>query len=122
MSENARPTTHALFAGNHDAVSWNDFTAGMDRFTISSTERRCNICDNTDGVCAAYASDDASNGDSSASPSSKESQSGNGLSPVLNGVIGVMALAGTLGLEVLALLVDGYRIVNKGRLRLPFRR
>lgn len=113
-SDDAEPTAYALFGGDQDVISWNDFTAGMDKFAISSTERWCNVCDNTDGVCAAYGSDGSSNGDVSASSSSKESQSGNGLSPVVNGVIGAMVtLAVILGLEALVLLVGGYRIVSK---------
>jgi hypothetical protein len=113
-SEDAEPTTYALFGSNQDVLSWNDFTAGMGKFAISSTDRWCDVCGNTDGVCAAYGADDSSNGDASASSSSKQSQSGNGLSPVVNGVIGAMiAVAVILGLEALVLLVGGYRVVSK---------
>jgi hypothetical protein len=109
------PTAYALFGGDQDVVSWNDFTTGMDKFAISSNERWCNICGNTDGACAAYGSDASSNGNASASSSSnKESKSSNGLSPVVNGVIGAMVtLAVILGLEALVLLVGGYRVVSK---------
>lgn len=112
-SEEAEPTAYPLFGSDQDVISWNDFTAGMDKFAISSTNRWCNVCGNTDGVCAASSSDDSSNG-ASASASSKESKGGNGLSPVVNGVIGAMVtLAVVLGLEALVLLVGGYRIVSK---------
>jgi hypothetical protein len=85
----------------------------MDKFAISSTERWCDVCSNTDGACAAYATDNASNGNASTASSSKK-ESGNGLSPVVNGVIGAMVtLAVVLGLEALVLLVGGYRIVSK---------
>jgi hypothetical protein len=111
-SEDAEPTAYALFGNDQDVISWNDFTAGMDKFAISSTERWCDVCSNTDGACAAYATDDSSNGGASTASSSKES--GNGLSPVVNGVIGAMVtLAVVLGLEALVLLVGGYRIVSK---------
>jgi hypothetical protein len=114
-SEGAEPTAYALFGGDQDVISWNDFTTGMDKFAISSNERWCNVCGNTDGACAAYGSDDSSNGGAStAASSSKESKSSNGLSPVVNGVIGAMVtLAVILGLEALVLLVGGYRIVSK---------
>lgn len=116
-SDDAEPTAYALFGGDQDVISWNDFTAGMDKFAISSTERWCNVCGNTDGACAAYGSDDSNNGDASASSSSKEGKSSNGLSPVVNGVIGAMVtLAVILGLEALILLVGGYRVVSKKRL------
>ena len=113
-SAESEPTAYALFGGDQEVISWNDFTAGMDKFAISSDERWCNVCGNTEGSCAAYASDDSKNGSSSASTTSKESKSGNGLSPVVNGVIGAMVtLAVVLGLEALVLLVGGYRIVSK---------
>lgn len=112
-SEDAEPTAYALFGNDQDVISWNDFTAGMNKFAISSTERWCDVCSNTDGACAAYATDDSSNGDASTASSSKK-ESGNGLSPVVNGVIGAMVtLAVVLGLEALVLLVGGYRIVSK---------
>lgn len=112
-SEDAEPTAYALFGNDHDVISWNDFTAGMNKFAISSTERWCDVCSNTDGACAAYATDDSSNGDASTASSSKK-ESSNGLSPVVNGVIGAMVtLAVVLGLEALVLLVGGYRIVSK---------
>jgi hypothetical protein len=113
-SADHEPTAYAMFGGDQDVISWNDFTAGMDKFAISSNERWCDVCGNTDGACAAYGSDSSSNGDASASSSSKDSKSNNGLSPVVNGVIGAMVtLAVILGLEALVLLVGGYRIVSK---------
>jgi len=112
-SEDAEPTSYALFGSGQDVISWNDFTAGMDKFAISSTERWCDVCSNTDGACAAYATDDSSNGDATTASASKK-ESGNGLSPVVNGVIGAMVtLAVVLGLEALVLLVGGYKIVSK---------
>ena len=113
-SEESQPVPYALFGGNQEVITWNDFTAGMDKFAISSDERWCNVCGNTEGSCAAYSSDGSQNGSGSASATSKDSKSGNGLSPVVNGVIGAMVtLAVVLGLEALVLLVGGYRIVSK---------
>jgi hypothetical protein len=112
-SEDAEPTAYALFGHDQDVISWNDFTTGMNKFAIGSTERWCDVCSNTDGACAAYATNDSGNGNASTASSSKK-ESGNGLSPVVNGVIGAMVtLAVVLGLEALVLLVGGYRIVSK---------
>jgi len=114
-SDDSEPTVYPLFGGDQNVISWNDFTDGMDKFAIRDTEHWCDVCGNTDGTCAAFASDASNNGDPSASSSSSsENASGNGLSPVVNGVIGAMVtLAVVLGLEALVLLVGGYRIVSK---------
>lgn len=109
----SQPIAYPLFGSGQEVIGWNDFTAGMDEFAIRSDENWCNVCGNTDGSCAAYSSDSSNNEDSSASASSK-SDSGNGLSPAVNGVIGAMVtLAVVLGLEALVLLVGGFRIVSK---------
>jgi len=116
-SEASEPTAYPLFGGEQNVISWSDFTDGMDKFAIRDTQHWCDVCGNTEGTCAAYASDASNNGDASASSSSSSSSgsaSGNGLSPVVNGVIGAMVtLAVVLGLEALVLLVGGYRIVSK---------
>ena len=110
----SEPIAYPLFGGEQNVISWNDFTTGMDEFAIRDTEHWCDVCGNTEGTCAAYASDASKNGDASASSSSSKSAGGNGLSPVVNGVIGAMVtLAVVLGLEALVLLVGGYRIVSK---------
>lgn len=113
-SADSEPIAYPLFGGEQNVISWNDFTTGMDEFAIRDTEHWCDVCGNTEGTCAAYASDASNNGDSSASSASSKSAGGNGLSPVVNGVIGAMVtLAVVLGLEALVLLVGGYRIVSK---------
>jgi hypothetical protein len=114
-STDSEPTAYPLFGGEQNVISWSDFTDGMDKFAIRDTEHWCDVCGNTEGTCAAYASDASNNGDASAAPSSSSKDAGgNGLSPVVNGVIGAMVtLAVVLGLEALVLLVGGYRIVSK---------
>lgn len=108
----SEPTAYPLFGSGQETLSWNDFTAGMNKFSVSSTEQWCTACGNTTGTCAAYAPQ-SSDGSSSASTSSA-SESSNGLSPAVNGVIGAMVtLAVVLGLEALVLLVGGYRVVSK---------
>lgn len=112
----SEPVAYPLFGSDRDVITWNDFTTGMDKIAIRNNERWCDICGNTEGSCAAYASDASSNG-GSASASSSSERSGNGLSPAVNGVIGAMVtLAVVLGLEALILLVGGFRIVSKKRL------
>ena len=108
----SEPIAYPLFGSGQETLSWDDFTTGMNKFSVSSTEQWCTACGNTTGTCAAYVPQ-GSDGSSSASTSST-SQSGNGLSPVVNGVIGAMVtLAVVLGLEALILLIGGYRVVSK---------
>lgn len=112
-SEDAAPTAYPLFGGDREVISWNDFTTGMDKFSITDDQHWCEVCGNTEDSCAAFASSDAGNDGASAS-SSSESKSGNGLSPAVNGIIGAMVtLAVILGLEALILVVGGFRIVSK---------
>lgn len=112
----SEPTPYPLFGSGQTALSWKDFTTGMDNFAIRDNEHWCTICGETDGTCAAYASESSGNDGASASASSGE-KSGNGLSPAVNGVIGAMVtLAVVLGLEALILVVGGFRVVSKKRL------
>nr|POE65294.1 hypothetical protein CFP56_34961 [Quercus suber] len=110
----SEPVQYPLFGSGQDALSWNDFTTGMNKFAISSTKQWCNTCQNFTGTCAAYAPDGGSSSSSDSSSSSSSGSSGNGLSPAVNGVIGAMVtLAVVLGLEALVLLLGGLRVVSK---------
>lgn len=110
----SEPIAYPLFGTGQDAISWDDFTDNMDKFSVGTTEQWCTACGNTTGTCAAYAPNGAS---SSSSSSSEGSGSGNGLSPAVNGVIGAMVtLAVILGLEALILAVAGLKVVSKKRL------
>lgn len=109
----SEPVAYPLFGTESTTISWNDFADNMNKFSVGSTEQWCTACGNTTGTCAAY----APNGASSSSSSSEKSGNGNGLSPVVNGVIGAMVtLAVVLGLEALILAVAGLRVVSKKRL------
>lgn len=111
------PVQYPLFGSGMEALSWNDFTDGMNKFAIGNTEKWCTECRNFTGTCAAYA---PSSGGSASSTISSGSGSGNGLSPAVNGVIGAMVtLAVILGVEALILLVGGMRVVSKKRLQSP---
>lgn len=108
----SEPIAYPLFGSGQDALSWNDFEAGMNKFAIHNTEQWCNTCGNFTGTCAAYAPQGSGSSDSGSTTSAEKS--GNGLSPAVNGVIGAMVtLAVVLGLEALILLVGGYRVVSK---------
>ncbi|KAK4570044.1 hypothetical protein LTR86_003014 [Recurvomyces mirabilis] len=110
----SEPTVYPLFGSGQDVLSWNDFTAGMNKFAVGTTKEWCSACGNTTGTCAAYQATGTSGGSSSGSSPSASAKSGNGLSPAVNGVIGAMVtLAIVLGLEALILLVGGYKIVSK---------
>lgn len=113
-SDISEPAAYPLFGSGQEALSWNDFATGMNKFAIRNTEQWCNTCQNFTGTCVAYAPSGSS---SSSSSSSGSGSSGNGLSPAVNGVIGAMVtLAVVLGLETLILLVGGLRVVSKKRL------
>jgi hypothetical protein len=110
-SADSTPTAYPLFGTGKEVIPWNDFVTSMDKFSIGSTQAWCTACGNSTGTCAAYAPS-SSSGNNNASAQNK--QSGNGLSPVVNGVIGAMVtLAIVLGLEALVLLVGGLRVVSK---------
>ena len=114
----SEPTAYPLFGSNSQNLSWADFISGMGKFSIGDQNDWCSACGNTTGVCSSSILSSSSNGGNSSSTLSTNSNgSGNGLSPAANGVIGAMVtLAVILGLEMLALLLGGYRIVSKKRL------
>ena len=116
----SEPVAYPLFGTGQEAISWNDFVTGMDKFALGTTEAWCTACGNFTGTCAAYASSgsgSSSSGGSSSSSSDAKAYKGNGLSPAVNGVIGALvALAVVLGLEALIMLLGGMRLVSKKRL------
>ena len=107
------PANYPLFGSGQEAIGWNDFATGMNKFAVGTTEEWCTSCGNSTGSCAAFASS-SSTGSNSTTAGETLKKSGNGLSPVVNGVIGAMVtLAVVLGLEALALAVFGLRVVSK---------
>ena len=109
------PIQYPLFGTGQMDLKWNGFMDKMNDFSIGDTGAWCHACGNTTGICEAYASGSSSSGSSS---SASCRGSGNGLSPVVNGVIGAMVtLAVGLGIEVLILLVFGLTVVSKQKLR-----
>ena len=113
-SNNSEPVAYPLFGSGQEAISWNDFTAGMGKVAIDGTEQWCTSCGNFTGTCAAYAP--ASNSSSSSS-STGSSTAHHGLSPAVSGVIGAMVtLAVLLGAAALFMTVGGMRLVSKKKL------
>ncbi|RAO65935.1 uncharacterized protein BHQ10_001947 [Talaromyces amestolkiae] len=102
-------TAYPLFGGSEIELPWSDFVTQTQKFAITSQDQWCQVCGNTTGVCATST---ASTSSSSASASS--SSSGSGISNAVAGVIGAMVTLGViLGLEVLAMLLGGLRLVKK---------
>lgn len=103
-------TAYPLFGGSEVELPWSDFVTQTQKFAISSQDQWCQVCGNTTGVCATST---ASTSSSSASASSSSS-GGSGISNAVAGVIGAMVTLGViLGLEVLAMLLGGLRLVKK---------
>ena len=120
----SEPVAYPLFGSNQTIISWNDFVTGMNKFAISDQGSWCTACGNSTGVCAGYgstsnssSSSSSSGSGSSSSTSSTSSSHSGGVSKAVAGVIGAMVtLAVILGLEILLLLIGGFRIVSKRRL------
>lgn len=103
------PTPYPLFGGSDLSLSWNDFTSKMGAFEVATTEKWCQVCGNTTGVCAAVSS--STKGGNSGS----KSGSGGGMSLAVAGVIGALVtLAVVLGVEALIALLLGLRVHRKG--------
>ncbi|PTB81327.1 phosphoglycerate mutase-like protein, partial [Trichoderma longibrachiatum ATCC 18648] len=104
---------YPLFGQKQTTLSWNDFKAGISKFAVASTQDWCTVCGNTDGTCAANATD-------SSSPSAQSDdhhEGGSGISRPVAGVIGALVTLGViLGLEALVLLLGGLRLVKKSTL------
>ena len=111
-SNTSEPVAYPLFGGSSDSIPWNDFVTQSNKFAIHDQASWCSACGNSTGVCA-VASTSSGSGSSSSAPSS---QKRSGMSNVVAGVIGAMVtLAVILGLEILFLLVGGFRVVRKTR-------
>ncbi|MCJ1447885.1 MAG: hypothetical protein MMC23_008397 [Stictis urceolatum] len=113
-SNSSEPVAYPLFGRTENELSWADFQSGMQKFAVGTQTDWCKACGNTTGVCAG-ADALSSDGGDGASPSS--GGSGGGMSKAVAGVIGAMVtLAVILGVEMLILLLGGFRLVSKKRL------
>ncbi|KKY22638.1 putative histidine acid [Phaeomoniella chlamydospora] len=115
-SNSSTPTVYPLFGGSETLLSWSDFVSSSNVFAISDQAQWCTACGNTTGVCAGYSSS-SSTSSSSSSSSSSSTKFHHNMSNAVAGVVGAMVtLAVILGLEILVLLIGGFRIVSKKRL------
>ncbi|KAL9103710.1 MAG: hypothetical protein Q9163_001259 [Psora crenata] len=106
------PTAYPLFGGQATEMSWDDFTAGMNRIAIGTQAHWCSACGNSTGVCASGA------GAASASRAEGSNTGDGGPSKVVAGVIGAMVtLAVILGVEAVVMSLAGLRLVRKIRMR-----
>ena len=106
-----------LFGGSANDVSWDDFRNGMDKFAVGDQADWCRMCGNSTGVCAGQSAGSAGAGSGGSGAASASSDGGNGISLPVAGVIGAMVtLAVILGVEALAMLLFGLRLVSKKRL------
>ena len=114
--------TYPLFGGSDYSVSWTDFQTNMNKFAVQTTQDWCTKCGNSTGTCAAYSKSGSSSGSSGSSGSSSSSSPSGGkhMSAAIGGVIGAfVTLAVVLGLEFLAMLCCGFRLVSTGRRASP---
>ncbi|KAF7586243.1 hypothetical protein BBP40_009212 [Aspergillus hancockii] len=110
---NDAPKEYALYGGSSATIPWKNFVEETKKIAVTSTPEWCKACGNTDGKCAAYVSGGEGSDSGSAGVNSK---SEGGVSRPVAGVIGAMVtLAVIFGLEVLFLLVGGFRITKKRR-------
>lgn len=112
-SNSSEPVAYPLFGNTENAISWNDFSNGLNNFAVSTTEDWCHKCGNTTGSCAQFSSDS-----NSPSTSSQNSNGGGShMSAAIGGVIGAfVTLAVVLGSLAALMLLGGFRLVSKKRL------
>lgn len=108
-SDSSEPTPFPLFGQKEMALSWDAFTAGMNKFAINGQDAWCKACGNTTGVCTGSAP--------ATTTAAMPSSGSGGVSKAVAGVIGaIVTLVVVLGLAVLLMLVGGFRMVNKKRM------
>ena len=111
-SNTSEPTAYPLFGniGAKPEISWTDFVAGMNKFTIGDQKDWCQACGNSTGVCAVASPPVQAGG----SKSGGNDNGGGGVSKPVAGVIGaVVTLAVILGAEALIMLIAGVRLVKR---------
>ncbi|PQE11621.1 histidine acid phosphatase protein [Rutstroemia sp. NJR-2017a WRK4] len=109
-------TAYPLFGQTNVTIPYTTFVDKMNAFAVGDQADWCNVCGNSTGVCADSTASSSSGSSSGSDPSGSGSGSG-GMSKAVAGVIGAMVtLAVILGLEALALVAGGLRVVSKKRL------
>jgi hypothetical protein len=111
-SNTSEPVAYPLFGGSNDAISWTDFSNGLSKFAVRTTEQWCNKCGNSTGTCAQYSTGSSNNGNNA--PATSNSNGGEHMSAAIGGVIGAMVtLAVILGTLSAIMLLGGFRFVSK---------
>lgn len=111
-SKDTHPTAFPLFNQKELVLPWSEFESQMKKITFSSQEDWCKACGETSEECAVLNKKD----DSSKSASTAGGDSG--VSKPVAGVIGAMVtLAVVLGIQLLAMLVGGFRFVPKSKVQ-----
>ena len=115
-SSDSEPIEYPLFGQSVSPLPWSDFVTGMNKFSIKSQSEWCQACGNSTGVCSSESLNNS--GDSGVSSGSSGSASHHGgISTAVAGVIGAMVtLAVILAVQLLIVLVGGFRLVSKKRL------
>lgn len=111
-SDSAPAQEYPLFGQSETTISWSDFVANMQKFSIGDTKSWCTACGNSTGVCASASSSGSGSGSGSeASTSSSRSR----LSPGAAAAVGVCSLLGLVLLLILGAALAGFRLVKKGK-------
>ena len=118
-SDVSTPVEYPLFNSGRSPLPWSEFVQEMSRISIPDQKTWCQACGNSTGACSAeyLGSEDGGTGLSSSSDNSN-GVGGGGISKAICGVIGAMVTLGViLGVELLVLLLGGFRLVSKKRLQ-----
>lgn len=108
------PVEYPLFASNRSPLPWADFVQGMNKISIADQQAWCQACGNSTGVCSPQALNPGNN--SISSTNAGTNNGGSGISKAVCGVIGAMVTLGViLGVELLIMLLGGFRLVSKKR-------
>lgn len=101
-SNTSTPVEYSLFDSGRSPLPWNEFVSGMNKFAIGNQAEWCKACGNSTGLCSSAILGDGSRGGQ--------------MSLAVAGVTGAMVtLAVILGIELLIMLVGGFRLVRKRR-------
>lgn len=106
----SEPVEYHLFNTGRTPLPWNDFVQGMQKFAVSGQDAWCKACGNSTGEC----SPEILKPSSSPATASSTPKDDSGLSKAVCGVIGAMVTLGViLGVELLIMLLGGFRLVSK---------
>ncbi|KAJ8609576.1 hypothetical protein MRB53_039027 [Persea americana] len=128
-SDSSAPQVFPLFGstynGSDATMPWNTFVQHMSPISVGTTQQWCQVCGNSTGACAPYATSTSSTSNSTAAGAAAASssaaaaeESGHGISKAVAGVIGAMVTLGVLLIvEAAVMLGGGLRLVSKKRLQ-----